>query len=37
MKKNKILLIALIGAIVGSMLIIGGGNGGAQTTINVTE
>ena len=49
MKKNKILLIALIGAIAGSMLtitvlplinglpIIGGGNGGAQTTINVTE
>ena len=49
MKKNKILLIALIGAIAGSMLtitvlplinglpIIGGGNGGAQTTINVPE
>jgi len=48
MKKNKILLIALIGAIVGSMLTITalplinglpimGSNGGAQTTINVSE
>lgn len=48
MKKNKILMVALVGALLGSMLtitimpminalpIMGGGSGGTQTTINVT-